>query len=131
MLTAAELKEGMAIRIDGRIYKVIEAESKVGAAKLGGVVKTKLSAVGSGHISEPHFRPGERIEEVQLERQLMEFVFASRDACTFMNTRTFEQIELPKSVVGAAEAFLEESEAGKRIDDSGADVYWARGIGTR
>jgi elongation factor P len=107
MLTATDLKEGMAIRIDGRIYKVIEVESKAGAAKLGGVVKTKLSAVETGHISEPHFRPGERIEEVQLERQLMEFVFASRDACTFMNTQTFEQIELPKAVVGPAEAFLQ------------------------
>ena len=42
MVIASELKEGTEIRIDGRIYKVLEVESKAGAAKLGGVVKTKL-----------------------------------------------------------------------------------------
>jgi len=107
MVTAVELKPGMAIRIDGRIYRVLEAESKAGTAKLGGVVKTKLSSVGSGHIWEPHFRPQERLEEVQLERQMMEFVFVSGDFCTFMSPDTFEQVELPRSVLGPAAAFLQ------------------------
>lgn len=107
MLTAVELKEGMAIRIDGQIYRVLGVESKAGAAKLGGVVKTKLSNVGSGHIWEPHFRPQERIEEVELERRNMEFVFASGDTCTFMNPDTFEQIEVAKAVLGSADIFLQ------------------------
>lgn len=107
MLTAADLKGGMAVRIDGRIYRVLEAESKAGAAKLSGVVKTKLSDVASGHIWEPHFRPQERIEEVQLERRIMEFVFASGDTCTFMSPETFEQIEVAKTVVGPAHTFLQ------------------------
>lgn len=107
MLIAADLKEGMAIRIEGQIYKVITAETKAGAAKLSGVVKTKLSNVGSAHIWEPHFRPQERIEEVQLERRVMEYVFSSGDTCTFMNPDTFEQIEVPKAVVGPAEIFLQ------------------------
>lgn len=107
MFTAADLKEGMAIRIEGQIYKVIAAESKAGAAKLSGVVKTKLCNVGNGHIWEPHFRPQERIEEVQLERRMMEYVFSSGDTCTFMNPETFEQIEILKTVVGPAETFLQ------------------------
>jgi len=107
MLIAADLKEGMAVRIDGQIYKVLGVESKAGAAKLGGVVKTKLSSVGSGHIWEPHFRPQERIEEVELERRMMEYVFSSGDTCTFMNTETFEQIEVPKTVIGPGEIFLQ------------------------
>lgn len=107
MLIAAELKEGMAIRIDGQIYRVLVAESKAGAAKLGGVVKTKLSKVGTTHIWEPHFRPQERLEEVQLERRMMEYVFASGDTCTFMSPDTFEQVEVGKAVVGPAEVFLQ------------------------
>ena len=50
MLTAADLREGMAIRVEGQIYRVLGAESKAGAAKLSGVVKTKLSKVGTTHI---------------------------------------------------------------------------------
>ena len=107
MLTAVELKSGMAIRVEGQIYRVLEAESKAGTAKLGGVVKTKLSSVASGHMWEPHFRPQERLEEVELERRNLEFVFSSGDACTFMNPDTFEQIEVPKTVLGLAEKFLQ------------------------
>lgn len=107
MLTAAELKEGLVVRIEGQIYRVLEAESKAGAAKLGGVVKTKLSNVRSGHVWEPHFRPQERLEEVQLERRMLEYVFSAGDTCTFMSPETFEQVEVPKGVLGAAEKFLQ------------------------
>jgi len=37
MVTASELHEGMMIRIEGQIYKVLEVESKARAAKTGGV----------------------------------------------------------------------------------------------
>jgi elongation factor P len=107
MLTAADLKTGMVVRIEGQIYRVLEAESKAGAAKLGGVVKTKLSNVRNGHVWEPHFRPQERLEEVQLERRILEFVFATGDTCTFMSPQTFEQVEVPKNVLGPAEKFLQ------------------------
>jgi elongation factor P len=107
MLTAAELKEGLVVRIEGQIYRVLEVESKAGAAKLGGVVKTKLSNVRSGHVWEPHFRPQERLEEVQLERRVLEYVFSAGDTSTFMSPETFEQVEIPKGVLGAAEKFLQ------------------------
>jgi len=107
MFTAAELQEGMVIRVEGQIYRVLEAESKAGAAKLGGVVKTKLSNVRSGHVWEPHFRPQERLEEVHLERRTLEFVFAEGDTCTFMSPQNFEQLEMPVAVLGTAEKFLQ------------------------
>ena len=107
MVIASELKEETVIRIDGRIYKVLEVESKAGAAKLGGVVKTKLSDVRSGRMWEPHFRPQERLEEVELERRTMEFLFSEGDTCTFMNPSTFEQVELPTAILGRAAQFLQ------------------------
>jgi len=107
MFTAAELKEGMVIRIEGQIYRVLEAESKAGTAKLSGVVKTKLSNVRNGHVWEPHFRPQERLEEVQLERRMLEFMFAAGDTYTFMSPQTFEQLEVPKGILGPSERFLQ------------------------
>src|SRR6266852_7380870 len=68
MVIASELRAGMAIRIEGEIYKVLEAESKAGAAKLGGVVKTKLRNVTTGRAWGPHFRPQERLEDLELEQ---------------------------------------------------------------
>jgi len=52
MFTTAESKEGAVIRIEGQMYRVLEAESKAGTAKLGGVVKTKLGNGRNGHVWE-------------------------------------------------------------------------------
>jgi translation elongation factor P/translation initiation factor 5A len=50
MVIASELREGMVIRIEGQIYKVLEVEFKAGAAKMGGVVKTKMINARSGRM---------------------------------------------------------------------------------
>src|SRR5208282_6438488 len=105
MVIASDLKEGTVIRIDRRIYRVLDVESKPGTAKLGGVVKTKLSDVRNGRMWEPHFRPQERLEELELERRTMEFLFSAGDTCTFMNPDTFEQVEVPTAIFGPAAQF--------------------------
>jgi len=107
MVIASELKPGSAVRIEGHVYKVLEIESKAGTAKLGGVVKAKLSDVNSGRLWEPHFRPLERLEDLELERRTMEFLFSDEDGCTFMDPASFEQIQVPVAVVGSCEKFLE------------------------
>ena len=66
MLVASELKAGMVIRMGGQLYRVLEVENRAGAAKLGGVVKAKLSTVRSGRVWEPHLRPQERVEDCLL-----------------------------------------------------------------
>jgi len=106
MVIASELRAGMVLRIEADTYKVLEVEARAGAAKMGGVVKTKLSNVRSGRLWEPHFRPQERLEDVELERHMMEFLFAEGENCTFMNPQTFEQIEIPSSVLGLGAKFL-------------------------
>ncbi|MBI1749377.1 MAG: elongation factor P [Acidobacteria bacterium] len=108
MVNASELKAGMAIRMEGQIYKVLDAEFKAGAGQAGGVVKTKLRNVSSGRMWEPHFRPDERLEALDAERQTMEFLYGDPASCTFMNPDTFEQVEIPRAILGPAEKFLQE-----------------------
>jgi elongation factor P len=107
MVIAAELKAGMALLLEGRIYKVLETEFKAGSAKLDGVVKTKLSNVRSGRLWEPHFRPLERLETLEIERRTLEFLFSDRERSTFMDPESFEQFEVPAEVLGPGGAFLE------------------------
>lgn len=107
MVTASELREGVVVRIEGQIYKVLEVESKAGAAKMSGVVRTKLINMRSGTLWEPHFRPQERLEDLELDRRMMEFLFAEGDTCMFMHPDTFEQVEIPGRVIGPAAKFLQ------------------------
>jgi elongation factor P len=107
MVIATELKPGMAVRVEGQVYKVLEVESKAGAAKLGGVVKAKLSNVISGRMWEPHFRPQERLEDLELDRRNMEFLYSDENNCVLMDPKNFEQVEVPLGLVGAVEEFLQ------------------------
>ena len=107
MLIASELKSGVVLRIERQIYEVLEAEFRAGTAKLTGVVKTKLNNLTTGSMWEQHFRPQERLEDVHLEPRRLEFLFSDADNCTFMNPENFEQVEVPRAIVGAAEKFLQ------------------------
>ncbi len=110
MVVASELRQGMVLRIDGQIYKVLELESKAGAAKMSGVVKTKMINVRSGRGWEPHFRPQEKLEDLPIERRQMEFLYADGASCTFMRPDTFDQVTVPTSVIGLAAMFLQAGE---------------------
>jgi elongation factor P len=133
MVSASELHEGMVVRIEGQVYKVLEVESKAGAAKMGGVVKAKLINVKSSRLWEPHFRPQERLEDLKLERHTMEFLYAEDTACTFMRPDTFEQLEIPNTMIGPAARFLQPGQelaveffAGEPISVAIPDVAEAR-----
>ncbi len=112
MILASQLRDGMAVRIEGQVYKVLEAEARAGAAKLGGVVKAKLRNVASGRMWEPHFRPDERLEDLELERHTMEFLYSDEQNCVFMHPTSFEQVEVPRATLGPAERFLQ---AGQQV----------------
>ena len=106
MIPAAELKPGMALRLEEQILKVLEAEFKAGAGQAGGVVKTKLRNVATGRLSEPHLRPDLRIEDLDLERQTMEFLYSDAENGFFMNAQSFEQVEIPLATLGPTAKFL-------------------------
>lgn len=107
MLIASELRTGTVIRIEGQIHKVIEVESKAGAAKMGGLVKAKLINIRTGRMWEQHFRPQERLEELRLDRRMMEFLYADGETSSFMCPDTFEQIAVPSAILGTAKEFLQ------------------------
>jgi elongation factor P len=97
----------MVIRSEGQVYKVLAVESKAGTAKMGGVVKASLSNLHSARMLEQHFRLQERLEDVELERHNMEFLYSGDDGVTFMNPVTFEQVEISREMIGPAEKFLQ------------------------
>jgi len=106
MVMASELREGMALRIDRKVYRVLEVESKAGAAKMGGTVRARLSNVHSGRLWDQHFRPLERLEDVELEKRKVEFLYSDGASCIFQRLDTFEQVEFPAASLGLAETLL-------------------------
>ncbi len=108
MLTASELRPGMALRIDGTLYKIVDADYHGGQGKMGGVAHAKLRNVETGTMREWRFRSGELLEPLVPERRDMQFLYKDAQASYFMDPDSFEQVPIDTLRLGRAEIFLTE-----------------------
>jgi elongation factor P len=106
MLLASEIRNGMAIKMDGVVYKVINAEFKAGTAKMQSLVHLKLSNIETHTLTEPRFHPEARIENVALDTVPMEYLFHDDSDYYFMHPQTYEQIPFPKERLGNFTKFM-------------------------
>jgi elongation factor P len=74
---------------------------------MGGATHARLQNLGTGAFWEHSFRADLKLEEVPIEKQMLEFLYADEDNGCFMHPETFEQTEIPKPLIGAQAAFLE------------------------
>ena len=106
MLIASQLRPGAVLKIGEDLFKVVESTFHVGQGKMPGSVHTKLRNVLKGTFKEFRFRPEERLEDVELEKQEMDFLYSDADSAIFMNPKTYDQVTIPLDAVGTAEKFL-------------------------
>jgi elongation factor P len=107
MIEASELRAGTVFKLDGELYTVVSTEYHAAAAQLGGMVFAKAKSVSTNHIKELRFHPGDRIEDVELEHKVMEYLYTDGTEFYFMNPDTFEQLSLSKEMIGPCTQFLQ------------------------
>ena len=109
MLIAAELKHGTAIRIDNELYKVLEVEHKSGTAQFAGFIHAKLRKLSTGAEVDRKFHQNDKLDDVELDTRQFEYLYTTEDECWFMDPENYEQVSLPKTLLGQfAEKFLKE-----------------------
>lgn len=108
MKPAHDLKEGDVLRIGGDLYKVVGVSRHAGKAQFSGMIKATVRHVGTGKVSELRWDPEEKVEDVQVERVEMEYLYQDRDEVVFMNPETYDQVALPKAAVDPYLPFMKE-----------------------
>ena len=94
-----EVRPGMVIEHNGQLWSVVKTQS-VKPGKGGTYNQCELKNIITGGKLNERFRASEAVDEVQLERRDFQFLFASDDMLTFMDTRTYDQIEIAADFVG-------------------------------
>jgi elongation factor P len=107
MVLASQLRPGMAVLFENQRYRVVAAEYHPGQGKMGGVSHARLQTLETGTFREHSLRAELKLQELPVERQNLEFLYADDDLCVFMNPVTCEQPEIPRAIVGPRAAFLE------------------------
>jgi len=107
MVTASQLRVGMAVRFEGQLYKVVACEYHPGQGKMGGASHARLKNLATGTYWEHSFRAELKLETVPVEKRSLEFLYSDADQCYFMDPGTYEQAGIPIAVVGQQAKFLE------------------------
>jgi len=108
MSSASDLKPGMAIRLEGTPYRVLEAEDDHDGAKMGGFIHARLRSLDTGAPRECHFRAEDPVVELALDRAPMLFLSRDETAACFMNPRTFAQVPVEVGLLGKWADYLTE-----------------------
>ncbi len=120
MMNAQDIKNGTCIRMDGRLYFVIEF-LHVKPGKGNTFMRTKLKDVVDGRVLERRFNIGEKLEDVRVERRPYQYLYADGNDDIFMNNETFEQIPINKELVTGA-AFMKEGDTVEVVSDASTDT---------
>lgn len=108
MASTSDIKNGLCIKFNHDIYKIIEF-LHVKPGKGPAFVRTKLKSVTNGKVIDNTFSAGHKIEEIRVETHKFQFLYAEGEEFHFMNAETFEQISLNKNALDAPE-FLKEGD---------------------
>lgn len=106
MITASQLRPGMAIKHEGQQYKVVAAEYHPGQGKMGGVTHARLQNLNTRTFWEHSFRSDLKLEELPVSRETLEFLYADAGVSFFMNPDTYDQIEISNELIGPQAGFL-------------------------
>ncbi|MFA6377498.1 MAG: elongation factor P [Acholeplasmataceae bacterium] len=94
MISTNDFKTGQTIVHEGNIYSVIEF-MHVKPGKGSAFVRTKLRNLRTGSVTDYTFNAGTKVERAQIDKNMMQYLYASGDQHVFMNTESYEQIEIP------------------------------------
>ena len=102
-----EIRPGNIILHNGDLYIAVKTDH-VKPGKGGAFAQVELkSIVGNTKLNE-RFRASETVEKVRLEQKDYQFLYAQDDMLVFMDTESYEQIELQLEFVGDRAAFLQD-----------------------
>jgi len=101
VISTNQFKNGTHIEVDGEIYRIMGFQH-VKPGKGGAFVRTKLRKANDGAVIDKTFRAGEKFRPVRTETRKMQYLYDSGDAAVFMDSRDYEQLEIPRDVAGEA-----------------------------
>ena len=74
--------------------------------KGGAFAQVELKNLRTGTKLNERFRSADKVEKVRLEQKDQQFLYENDGMLVFMDTETFEQIELPSDLLGDRRPFL-------------------------
>ena len=108
MATTADFKNGLVLKVDGKLQQIVEFQH-VKPGKGPAFVRTKLKDVVSGKTVDKTWNAGVKVETATVDRRDMTYLYNDGQNYVVMDDKTYEQYELPEGKFGDAARFLLEN----------------------
>lgn len=102
-----EIRPGTVIEHQGGLWAAVKTNT-VKPGKGGAYNQVELKNLITGTKLNERFRSAETVEQVRLDLKDFSFLYEQGDALVFMDTESYEQLELLKDFVGERAAFLQD-----------------------
>jgi elongation factor P len=104
-LLATQLRKGMIVKIDRDLYRIFDRQH-VTPGNLRGFVRVKMRNLRTQAMAEEKFRSEDLVERATLEEKEMQYLYNDGSGYHFMDTESYEQVQLSADVLGDAVGFL-------------------------
>lgn len=95
MINCTEVKPNQCFVYENELYQCIENTlNKTAMAKMK--VKIKVKQLKTGVVKELSLIGGDQVQDVLLDKKTMQYLYDAGDMLVFMDSETYEQIEIPK-----------------------------------
>ncbi len=102
-----EIRPGNVIEHNGALWVAVKTQA-VKPGKGPAYNQVELKNLIDGTKLNERFRSSETVERVRLEQKDYQFLYTQGDMLVFMDTDTYEQLEIPVDFVGERAAFLQD-----------------------
>jgi elongation factor P len=102
-----EIRPGNVIEHKGGLWVAVKTQA-VKPGKGPAYAQVELKNVIDGTKLNERFRSSETVERVRLEQKDYQFLFAEGDMLTFMDTETYDQIQIQRDLLEERSAFLQD-----------------------
>jgi len=118
MISAGEFRNGVTIELEGGIYTIIDFQH-VKPGKGAAFVRSTLRNLETGSILERTFRPSEKMPRAHIDRRDLQYMYNDGQLYYFMDTESFEQLEINATEVADTMVFVKENEMVKVLEHNG------------
>jgi elongation factor P len=122
MASTSDFKNGLVLNIDGQLWTITEFQH-VNPGKGPAFVRTTLKNVLSGKTVDRTFNAGVKVDTATVDKRDMTYLYADGDSYVFMDGETYEQINIPATVVGDAANYLLDNQEAVVATHEGAVLF--------
>jgi elongation factor P len=102
-----EIRPGNILEHAGGLWAAVKV-SHVKPGKGGAFAQVEMKNIRDGRKLNERFRSADKVERVRLDQKDQQFLYESDGMLVFMDSETFEQIEIPADILGDRRPFLQD-----------------------